>query len=68
MNFKKLTIAFIVVVLAVIIVYDIFAIVAGGYDATISSTLYASAKDYPVVSFALGFVMGHIFWLNAPAR
>lgn len=29
---------------------------------TISEFLYISSKSFPVVAFAVGFVMGHVFW------
>jgi hypothetical protein len=59
---KQGTILFIVVVVVLIIGWDIYAMIYGGHEATISSVLVTSAYDTPVIPFAFGFVMGHLFW------
>lgn len=51
----------VIVGLAVLIIIVDIALVLLGIS-TISFVLYSWARAYPVVSFALGFVMGHIFW------
>ncbi len=59
---KQGTILFIVVAIFLIIGWDIYAMIYGGHEATISSVLVTSAYELPVIPFALGFVMGHLFW------
>jgi hypothetical protein len=62
MNWKKTTIIFIVAVGALIGVYDVLAMAKGGIEASISHTIIAWAYDYPVFSFSMGFICGHLFW------
>ncbi len=54
----------IVLIAAVVllVVYDIAAIVFFGDIATISWNVYSWSKTYPIIPFAIGFVMGHLFW------
>jgi len=61
---KKITVIFIVAVIAIIIIYDVWALVAGGAEATISSVLLNESKNYPIIPFTLGVVCGHLFWEN----
>jgi NAD kinase len=61
---KKLTIAFMIIITAIIIVFDIYVAVVGGDGDTISAVLLTYSKEYPVISFAIGFICGHIFWPN----
>ena len=56
----------IVVITALIIVYDVWA-VAKGYEWTISSTLLSAARDWPIIPFALGVLSGHLFFPNRAA-
>lgn len=42
--------------------YDIWALIFGGVDATISRIVLSYAKDYPIIPFAFGVVCGHLFW------
>jgi hypothetical protein len=50
-----------------LLIYDIYAAMTG-IENTISRVLLSEAKDYPVVAFGIGFVMGHIFWPNNGGR
>lgn len=59
---KKLTIAFIGISIALISAFDVYIYVRGGTEATISWTIFEWSHKYPVFSFAMGFVMGHLFW------
>jgi hypothetical protein len=65
---KKITYIFIAATVVIILAYDVWAVLAGGLDATISQVLLNSSKEFPVISFALGFVFGHIFWPNNGSR
>lgn len=51
--------------LAVLIVYDIWALSVHGYDWTISQDMYTFAKQFPIAPMGLGVVFGHLYWPNA---
>jgi hypothetical protein len=59
-----LTLKFSLVILAAIIVFDVWTLLKRGYSTTISYTLYVSAVRFPIIPFALGVVAGHLFWPN----
>lgn len=59
---KNLTKIFIISALSVIIGYDIFAVIQGGMDATISAVLLHWSREYPPVTLASGILLGHLFW------
>lgn len=60
---KVVTKWFIVAIIVLIGVYDLIAKFAFGYDATISSVLGVEASfETPTIPFAVGFIMGHLFW------
>lgn len=48
------------------IVYDVYAIVNGGTEASISFTIYEWGYKYPIFTLACGFfpgiLAGHFFW------
>jgi hypothetical protein len=46
--------------------WDIYAIIAGGVDGTISRVVLKASFDNPVIPFAMGFVSGHLFWPQPP--
>lgn len=51
--------------LAVIVCYDVLAMVRGGVDATISRVTLAWVQTRawgPVIPAAVGFLCGHLFW------
>lgn len=62
MEFKKLTSLFIVGVIIAIGIYDVYAIVSGGTEATISYRIRVWSHEYPAFTFLIGFCMGHLFW------
>lgn len=62
MSTKKLTAIFIGVAILIIAAYDVYAILAGGSEASISHTMILWSYKYPVFTFMMGFVMGHLFW------
>lgn len=63
MNYFKPTLIFIVVLFSVGTAYDIWA-VSHTYEWTISATLYHLAQQWPAIPFALGFLLGHVFFPN----
>jgi len=42
--------------------YDVFAFTTGGTEGTISHVINSWAYNYPAFTFAMGFLMGHLFW------
>ncbi len=46
----------------ILITYDVFTLFTKGRVKTISFTVYAWAKLYPIVPFTLGVIAGHLFW------
>ena len=64
MKYRKLTIAFIVLIVLLVAGYDITIAVLGGEQATISATLLAIARQWPIVPFMLGLLAGHLFFPN----
>lgn len=62
MHPKTMTKIFIVAVIACITVFDVIIFSRGGTESTISWTIFEWSHEHPVVAFAMGFVMGHLFW------
>jgi hypothetical protein len=56
------------VVIAVMVVlligYDVWTAIKKGATTTISWTLWTYAQQYPIIPFALGVLMGHLFWVQ----
>ena len=66
MDWKARTRFFITIVILLIGAYDVVVIAFGGTDASISRVLLHDAYIAPAIPFALGFVMGHLFWPQPP--
>jgi hypothetical protein len=62
MDFKKITFIFIITVLIVVLGYDGFVMLKAGYEASISHTIIVMAYKYPIMTFLIGMVCGHLFW------
>ena len=63
MKVKEITGWFIILIFLLIVGYDVYAYIAGGQEATISSLISQEwIYQYPAFTFAMGFVMGHLFW------
>lgn len=58
----NLSFAIMGITVAFLIIYDIWIIFKRGYSDTISWTLFAWSKRYPIIPFAIGVVIGHLFW------
>lgn len=59
---RKYTIGFIIVVVAVIIGFDVFVILKSGSENSISQVVIDYFYAYPFLSFAFGWVCGHLTW------
>jgi hypothetical protein len=58
------TLLFSLLALGLIVVFDVWTLMKRGYATTISWTLYGMALRFPIIPFALGVVVGHLFWPN----
>jgi hypothetical protein len=61
------TIVLLVALFAIGAVYDVWAVVHN-YEWTISATLLGVSKQWPVIPFVLGFLLGHVLWPNKAAE
>lgn len=59
---RKLTIGILVATALFLIGYDIVVAVNKEEGDTISEVTLDKAIRYPIIPFALGVVMGHLFW------
>lgn len=68
MKWGRYTVIFIAATFLSIIVYDTLAIMGGGTEASISHVINVWSYKYPAFTFAMGFVMGHLFWRTRPTK
>tara|TARA_Y100000114_G_C11748592_1_gene322987 strand:- start:90 stop:290 length:201 start_codon:yes stop_codon:yes gene_type:complete len=54
----------IVAIIVVITVWDVAVVSMGRPDTTISAVILKLSKEHPMIPFALGVVIGHLFWPN----
>ena len=59
---KKVTVIVLLVSAALLAGYDVWAILEGGTEASISHTIFVWSYKYPAFTFACGFLAGHLFW------
>lgn len=59
---KKITEIFILSVVVIALVYDVYALTSSGAEATISSRIIVLSRDYLIIPFLFGMLMGHLFW------
>jgi hypothetical protein len=64
---NKLTLSLIAFVIIALGAFDIFTAIRFGVDSTVSWQLYNLSRERPVCSFLIGFLMGHIFWVQKGA-
>lgn len=62
MNVKTITGIVIVAAFLIIVGYDVWAVLQGGIDSTISAVVFDFAHQYPIIPFATGVLMGHLYW------
>ncbi len=56
------TVAFIVAITVITVLFNVYMKFAAGKEATISCVLYDGACKNPIITFGLGLLIGHIFW------
>lgn len=54
--------------IALIFGVDLVLLVSLGYEGTISATLLAWCRTWPIVSFLIGMCFGHVLWPNRAAN
>lgn len=59
---KKWTVIFIIVMFAAIAIYDVYTISVAGFETSISHTMIEWSYKYPIFTFLMGVVCGHLFW------
>jgi len=63
---KVVTFMIIPIIIITILIYDVYAIMKGGTEASISSLLVTSAYKMPFMVYMIGLfngiLIGHIFW------
>ena len=59
---RKITGIVIASTVAILAVYDVYAFTMGGTEGTISHVINSWSYNYPAFTFAMGFLMGHLFW------
>lgn len=45
-----------------LLAYDLYAYLKGGIDFTISWQVIQASKNWPLIPFFFGLLMGHFFW------
>lgn len=58
----NLTIAFILFLVVIITVFDVYIIAKKGTKESISAHLIRLSHKHPSIPFLIGFVAGHLFW------
>ncbi len=58
--------AFSLLILAAVILFDVWVILKKGNQHSISVMVINLAYRYPWISFLAGFVCGHLFWQMKP--
>ena len=59
---RKKTIGFILLMIVAVAVFDTIAISKGGTEASISQIILEWSYKYPLFTFMVGIVCGHLFW------
>jgi hypothetical protein len=62
MNLLPVTTVLVLIVVALLIAYDIFAVWKGKPGSTISEVIRSVGYGHPMIPFALGVLIGHWFW------
>jgi hypothetical protein len=62
MTYVKYTRLLILATVLIWIGFDVWVIVKGGTEASISHQITTWSYDYPTFTFAVGYLMGHLFF------
>ena len=66
MNIFKTTKIFTAIMFIVVAIYDVYAMVIGGTEASISSVIINFSYKMPFFTFLFGVLCGHLFWRMRP--
>jgi hypothetical protein len=58
---RKITVLILWLTVGLLSLWDVFAMIKGR-DSTISVIMWDNAQLYPMIPFAFGVLMGHLFW------
>jgi hypothetical protein len=58
----NLTLGFIVAMVVIIAIFDVWVIAKKGKQESISAHLIRISHKHPSIPFLLGFLCGHLFW------
>lgn len=58
----NLTVAFIIFLVVIIAIFDVYIIARKGKFESISAHILRGSKAMPLLVLALGVVLGHLFW------
>lgn len=61
-NARLILIVLFFIIIVAILVFDVWAWVAHGREATASALIHAWAKEWPLMPFLVGGVIFHLFW------
>lgn len=61
-KYKQYTLIFIGLMLVLGIGYDVWVIIVGGRENSISWTLIELSYQHPIIPFLTGYLCGHLFW------
>lgn len=59
---KNMTMIFTIVMIVIVAVYDVYAMIIGGTENSISHMLITKSYDYPIIPFLIGVLTGHLVW------
>lgn len=58
----NLTVIFLIVIAAAMILFDVFIIWKKGKAESISAHIIRGSKQYPLIVLLFGIILGHLFW------
>jgi len=61
MKLKNLTKVFLVGIMLIILFFDLWLVIFGGVESTISYIIYQWSFSYPLFTFLFGVICGHLF-------
>jgi hypothetical protein len=59
---KGYTVVVIALTIIGLVAWDVYAILYGGDESSISSVIITYSYDYPLIPFLSGVLCGHFFW------
>lgn len=63
-----ITIGFVLAMIAIITVYDVWTLVRRGYSTTISWQTLVWSRQWPIIPLLMGILAGHLWFPNRAGR